>query len=465
MTEDLVAAGGAPGKLQALRKELRPMLGLATPVVLAELGWVTMGIVDTVMVGPLGPAAIGAVGLAGMLFFAIAVFAMGLLLGLDPLVAQAFGARRIDECHRWLIDAIWLSALITVPVLAATAAVDASLGFLGLPSDVLAMTRPYLTIINWSLPPLLLYVAFRRYLQAMSIVRPVMTALVLGNIANTVANWALIYGHLGFPALGVRGSAFSTLVARIFMAAWLFGAVVLHEGSHAPRLRDTPMKFDRKRVQRLFALGLPAAGQAVLEVGVFAAATALAGRVSADALAAHQIALNMAAFTFMVPFGIASAAAVRVGQALGRSDGNGASTAGWTAISIGVSFMACAAAAFFLAPRPLLELFTRDEAVIELGVTLLFVAAVFQLFDGLQAVTTGALRGLADTRTPMLWNLTGHWLFGLPLGYTLCFVFGRGVAGLWWGLSAGLMVCGVALLVTWGRASALLPRRVRRTNG
>jgi MATE family multidrug resistance protein len=173
----------------------------------------------------------------------------------------------------------------------------------------------------------------------------------------------------------------------------------------------------------------------------------------------------MAAFTFMVPYGIASAAAVRVGQAVGRDDGRSASVAGWTAILIGVGFMSCAAAAFFLAPRPLLSLFTNDNGVIGIGVTLLFVAAVFQLFDGLQAVTTGALRGVADTRTPMLWNLTGHWLFGLPLGYTLCFVLNRGVPGLWWGLPAGLMVCGVALLVTWGRASALLVHDVRRIHG
>jgi MATE family multidrug resistance protein len=448
-----------------LSNELRPMVALATPVVLAELGWVTMGIVDTVMVGRLGAGAIGAVGLATMLFFAIAVFAMGLLLGLDPLVAQAFGARRIDECHRWLVDGIWLSAIITLPLLAATAALNATLGSWGLPPDVLAMTRPYLSIINWSLPPLLLYVAFRRYLQAMNVVTPVMAALVLANVANGIANWALIYGHLGMPALGVRGSAYSTLLARSFMAIWLLGAVIRHEARQSPRLRDTPFRFDIARVNRLFALGLPAAGQAVLEVGVFAAATALAGRVSADALAAHQIALNMAAFTFMVPYGIASAAAVRVGQALGRGDGRSANIAGWTAILIGVGFMSCAAAVFFIAPHPLLALFTSDEAVITIGVALLFVAAVFQLFDGLQAVTTGALRGVADTRTPMLWNLTGHWLFGLPLGYTLCFVLGRGVTGLWWGLSAGLMVCGVALLVTWGRASALLLQEARRFNG
>jgi MATE family multidrug resistance protein len=425
------------------------MLALAAPVVAAELGWVTMGIVDTIMVGRLGPEAIGAAGLAGNLFFTIAVFAMGLLLGLDPLVARAFGARRLDECHRWLVDGIWLGLFASAPLVAVIFLTNASLSAWGLPPEVLALTRPYLGILAWTLPPLLLYAAFRRYLQAMNIVRPVMFALVAANIVNVIGNWILVFGHFGVPALGVRGSAYSTLFARVLMAAFLFAVIVRHEAHVTPRLRDTPLHLDRARLRRLFSVGLPAAGQAVLEVGVFAAATALAGRVSANALAAHQIALNMAAFTFMVPLGIASAAAVRVGQAAGRRDPAGASVAGWTAIAIGVLFMAAAASVFLAVPRALIHGFTDDAAVVELGVRLLFVAAVFQLFDGLQGVATGALRGLGDTRTAMLWNLGGHWCFGLPLGYLMCFYWGYGVAGLWWGLSAGLMICGIALLFVW----------------
>jgi len=425
------------------------MLTLATPVVMAELGWVTMGIVDTVMVGRLGPEAIGAAGLAGNLFFTIAVFAMGLLLGLDPLVAHAFGAKRIDECHRWLVAGVWLGLLVSIPLVGLVLLVNAALGMWGLPPEVLRLTQPYISTLAWSLPPLLLYASFRRYLQAMNIVKPVMFALVTANLLNVFGNWILIFGHLGVPAMGVPGSAISTLVARIVMAGYLFVTIVLHEAHMTPRLRETPMRLDLSRVRRLFRLGLPAAGQAVLEVGVFAAATALAGRVSAIALAAHQIALNMAAFTFMVPLGIASAAAVRVGQATGRRDPAGASTAGWTAIAIGVLFMATAATVFLTMPRVLIRGFTTDAAVTQIGVGLLFVAAVFQLFDGLQGVATGALRGLGDTRTAMIWNLAAHWFFGLPLGYLMCFHWGFGVAGLWWGLSAGLMICGVALLVVW----------------
>lgn len=435
------------------------MIALATPVVFAELGWSAMAIVDTLMVGRISPDAIGAVGLAGMLFFAVAVFAMGLLLGLDPLVAQAYGARRMDECHRWLIDGVWLSVAVAVPMVAIMFALDASLGWWGLPPTVLALTRPYLRILTWSLPPLLLYVSFRRYLQAMNLARPVMIALVAANVVNALGNWILIFGHFGAPALGVRGSAYSTLVARLCLAAWLLVTILLHESggwhlsSKGPSHPPIPLGFHADRVRRLFDLGLPAAGQAALEVGVFAAATALAGRVSATALAAHQVALHMASLTFMVPFGVASAAAVRVGHAVGRDDPPGIRAAGWTAILIGVGFMALSALAFLTVPRLLMRAFTADRTVIDTGASLLFVAAVFQLFDGLQAVTTGALRGLGNTRTPMLWNLAGHWFIGLPLGYSLCFVVGIGVVGLWWGLSAGLMVCGVALLGVWARDS------------
>ena len=196
-------------------------------------------------------------------------------------------------------------------------------------------------------------------------------------------------------------------------------------------------------------LGLPAGGQLLRDVGVFAAATALAGRVSSTSLAAHQIAINMAALTFMIPFGLSSAAAVRVGQAIGRRDPRGAMTAGWTAITLGVSFMAAAALVFLTMPGALIRAFTDDPTVVDIGVRLLFVAAVFQLFDGLQGVTTGALRGFGDTRTAMLWNLGGHWIVGLPLGYLLCFRWGYGVVGLWWGLSVGLMICGISLIAAW----------------
>ncbi len=202
---------------------------------------------------------------------------------------------------------------------------------------------------------------------------------------------------------------------------------------------ETSLRIEMASFRRLIALGFPAAAQLSLEVGVFAAASVLTGRLAPVALASHQIALNIASVTFMVPLGVSSAGAVRVGHAVGRRDTAGAERAGWTALLIGSAFMSVAAAAFVLAPRALVGAFSVDEGVLCVGTALLFVAAVFQLFDGLQCVATGVLRGLGQTRTPMLWNLLGHWLIGLPFGYVLCFVLDRGVVGLWWGLSTGLI--------------------------
>jgi multidrug resistance protein, MATE family len=427
------------------------MLSLAFPVVMAELGWMTMGLVDTVMVGRLSPEAIGAVGIGTSLFMGVCIFGMGLLLGLDTLVSHAFGAARVDDCHRWLLHGVALSLLLSAPITGIVLALSAALAGWGLHPDVLRLTQPYLNVLAWSIPPLLLYASFRRYLQGMGVVRPVMIALVLANILNVFVNWLLIFGRLGAPAMGVRGSAWATVCARVVMAAVLLGVILYREHGRRPGLFETSLRIEPSRMRQLLALGLPAAGQVTLEVGVFAAATALAGRLAPASLAAHQIAINLAAFTFMVPLGVASAGAVRVGQAVGRRDPAGAARSGWTAILFGALFMSSAAAAFLIVPRTLIGAFTSDASVVAIGVSLLFIGAVFQLFDGLQGVATGVLRGLGDTRSPMLWNLAGHWFIGLPLGYTLCFGAGLGVIGLWWGLSVGLIICGIALITVWSR--------------
>jgi len=437
--------------LRDLKQEFRPMFALAMPVVLAELGWMAMGVVDTLMVGRLSPEAIGAVGIGSSLFMGIVIFAMGLLLGLDTLVSQAFGAGRVHECHRWLLHGIVLSLLVSTPATLILFGLARMLAGWGIDPRVLQLTQPYLEVVTWSVLPLLLYATFRRYLQGMGVVRPVMVALFVANIANVAINWMLIFGKLGAPAMGVRGAAWATVISRIVMAAYLLVVILLREHGRRPGLFETPLRIERAWMRRLVQLGFPAAAQITLEVGVFAAATALAGRLAPAALASHQIALNIAACSFMVPLGLSSAGAVRVGHAVGRRDAAGAERAGWTALLFGAGFMLCTAASFVLAPAILIGAFTSDAGVLALGSSLLFVAAVFQLFDGIQGVATGVLRGLGDTRTPMFWNLFGHWFVGLPFGYTLCFVLGLGVLGLWWGLSIGLIICGAALLSAWTR--------------
>ncbi|MDP1570957.1 MAG: MATE family efflux transporter [Vicinamibacterales bacterium] len=432
------------------------MLRLAVPVVLAELGWMSMGIVDTLMVSPLGPAAIGATGIGTSLHMAFAVFGMGLLLGLDTFVSQAYGAGDVDECHRWLVQGIWLAVLVTVPLMLVCVVVLLAIPSLGFHPEVMPPLQGYFAVVLWSTLPLLLYAAFRRYLQGMHIVTPVMFALISANVVNIVSNWMFIYGHLGMPAMGVPGAAWATFVSRVYMLVVLFVAVLVYDRWRKSGLPAVIWRLDMVRLRRLVTLGFPAASQVTLEIGVFAAATALAGQIDPVSSASHQIALNIAAFAFMVPLGVASAGAVRVGNRIGAGDLEGARRAGWTAILLGVGFMAMTGVLFLVAPRFLIGLFSRDAAVLALGASLLFVAAVFQLFDGLQAVATGALRGLGDTRTPMVTNFAGHWLFGLPLGYWLCFPLGLGVIGLWWGLSGGLIVCGAVLLTVWYKRSAQL---------
>jgi MATE family multidrug resistance protein len=434
-----------------LLRELPPLLKLAGPVVLAEIGWMSMGIVDTLMVGPLGPAAISATGMGSAVFTAIAIFGMGLMLGLDALVSQAHGAGLPAEALRWLHQGIWLAFALGPVAMAVTWGVMVSVDWWGLHPDVRVLVGPYLRIIALSALPLLLYASLRRYLQGLHIVRPIMFALVSANVVNAIANWLLIYGNLGMPALGVEGSAWATTVARIYMAAFLYVTirrVHAQRGEAHPRVAFAP---DAHRARRLVRLGAPAASQVTLEVAVFAAATALAGRLDPTSSAANQIALNIASLAFMVPLGLGSASAVRVGHAVGALEPHRAVRAGWTALGVCAATMAAIAVVFVAWPGPLLRAFTEDAQVVQIGTSLLAIAAAFQLFDGTQAVATGILRGLGETAMPMAMNVIGHWMLGLPVGYVLCFTLGWGVAGLWIGLSIGLIFVAITLTVVWAR--------------
>jgi MATE family multidrug resistance protein len=458
-----------------IRGEIKPTLRLAVPVILAELGWMFMGVVDTIMVGPLGPAAIAATGVGNSLHMAFAIFGMGLLLGLDTLVSQAYGARDLAGCRAWLACGVRLAWLTTAPLLLVLAGVWLAIPVLGFHGQTLPLLRDYFAILVLSTPFLLLYAAYRRYLQSTHHVAPVMWALVTANLVNALANWVFIYGKLGLPPLGVTGAAWATFSSRLYMCG-LLGAAVWWAGRAARRAEDVsaptaaaviaphegvPAPAGRTSVRRLVELGLPAASTVTAEVGVFAVATGLAGTLDPVATASHQIALNIAAVAFMIPLGLASAGAVRVGNAVGARDPRGAAAAGWTVIAMGMAFMLCSGVLFVVMPRALIGLFSRNPDVLALGSSLLLIAAVFQLFDGLQGVVTGTLRGLGDTRTPMVTNLAAHWVVGIPVGYTLCFTAGWGARGLWWGLSVGLILAGAILTAAWARRVGAYQRRGR----
>jgi multidrug resistance protein, MATE family len=440
-------------RFQTLRREFRPTLRLALPLVLAELGWMSMAIVDTIMVGhlPDSATAMAAVSLGSNIFIVLALFGAGLLMGLDTLVSQAFGADQREDCHRSLINSIYLSIVLT-PLLAAPVwLLPGLLRDMQIDPAILTLAIPYTKALAVGLLPLLLYFAVRRCLQAMNMVRIVAFALITANVVNAVGNWLLVYGHWGAPAMGAVGSGWSTAVARVYMAAVLVLYLLWYDRRHRTDLLKTPVDIDFPRIRRLITLGYPAALQFTLESGVFALVTALIARLGPVPLASHQIALNTVALTYMVPLGISSAAAVRVGQAIGCKDPRAAGDAGNTAIFLGAAFMTCASAALLIFPRAIAHMYTPAEDIIRATTYLLAAGAAFQLFDGIQTVATGALRGAGDTRTPMLCHFIAYWIIGLPLGYWLCFHLGWGAFGLWSGLSLALILIGVVLLLTWRR--------------
>jgi MATE family multidrug resistance protein len=420
------------------------MLTLAWPIVLAELGWTAMGVVDTIVVGRLPNSAesIAAVSLGTIVFYTVGIFGSGLMMGLDPLVSQAFGARNPRDAHRSLINALYLALPISLVLMAILWGSAPLLDRVGERPEVMRLMRPYLSVLTWSTFPLLLYFALRRYLQGVSIVRPVMFALISANLVNFFANLALVFGPLG-----VTGSAWATVISRIYMIAVLGGSLWFIEKPD----RAWPWRPDFARMRRLLALGLPIGIQILMETGIFAIAAVLIGKLDSASLAAHQIALSLASTTFMVTLGIGSAGAVRVGQALGRKDSDSAATAGWTALLLGVSFMTVAALTFWAFPVALARIYTSDPVVIRIGVSLLFIAGWFQVFDGTQVVLAGVLRGAGDTQTPMYCHFIGYWVLGLPLGYVLCYRYHQGAAGIWTGLCVALIAIASILTVLWRR--------------
>ncbi len=437
--------------MRALRAELRPLLKLAIPVILAELGWMLMGVVDTIMVGRLGPEAVGAVAMGNILFHTVGLIAFGLLLGLDTLVAQAVGGGDIDDANHSLRQGLWLALFCSPLLLIAMWMLVPVMRHWGVDSRVMDLADPFTVVLALSVFPISFYTAQRRYLQCLHVVRPVTVALLSANLVNLALNWLLIYGRLGAPRMGVVGSAWATVGARCYLAIFLYFVLRLREGRRSTGLFHWEGP-DGKRLLELLRLGLPSALHIFLEIAVFGAATALAGRFAPVVLAAHEITLNHAALAYMVPLGLSSAAAVRVGNAIGAGDRAQARLAGNTAIAASAGFMTLSAAVLFLFPRAVLSIYTLNEGVIAAAMPLLFWAAAFQVFDGIQAVSSGALRGLGDTRAAAVASFTGYWLIGLPLGAWLCFSLGYQVAGLWIGLSAGLAIVAGLLLTRWARS-------------
>ena len=442
------------------------MLRLALPLVLAEVGWMSMGVVDTIMVGHLPrPALTLSAAALGLVPYNTLAFGVGgVLLGLDTYISQAHGAGEWDDANKWLLSGVVLAGLLSAVLMGMVWVVP--LAMMRLPvgggeagREVMRQAVGFLGALNWGTLPLFLYMTFRRYLQAFNHVRPIAAAVVSANLVNAGLDWLLLFGHrfhvgglsAGIPAYGVVGAAVSTALARVYLAAFVGAAVWWVDRRHGYGLRRAERVLDWARVRKLVGLGAPVGAQIFVEIAIFATVTALIGVMGPVQLAGHEIALNCVSFTFMVPFAISAAASVRVGQAVGRGDAAGAAAAGWTAIGLGAGFMLSMSGLLVSVPAKIAGGFTHGPDVIRAAVPLLLVGAAFQFFDGVQVTATGALRGLGNTHAGLVVQLIGYWVVGLPLGLWLGFGRKMGAVGLWIGRAAGLLIAGVSLITVWAR--------------
>ena len=434
----------SPGR-RGSPSEWRVMVAVAAPVVVVQVGLMLMGVVDTLMVGRVDATALAAVALGNLYFFNAIVIPMGALMVLDPLVSQALGARDEVAITRAIQRGMLLALVFGVIATLVMLPVAPALRFFRQPAEVIPEARTYVHIGAWSMIPFLAFVVLRQSLQALHRLAPIVITIVVANVLNVVLNYVLIFGHFGFPRLEVSGAAIATVVGRWFMFVAL--AVVGWRELRPHLARLDPHVFRWPALRGMLALGLPIGFQQFLEYSAFAAVGLMMGTFGAVQVASHQIALNLAALTFMVPLGVAAAAAVRVGHAVGAGDQPRSRLAARIAYLVGGGFMTTTAALFLLFPRQLAALYTADVAVIGITAALLPIAGIFQVFDGMQAVGAGVLRGLGDTRVPLVAMLSGYWVIGVPISVYLGYKTPLGPQGLWWGFVAGLASVAVFLLI------------------
>lgn len=437
--------------------EWRSLTAIAVPIIVVQVGLMLMGVVDTLMVGHLSSTALAAVALGNLYFFNVIVIAMGALMALDPLVAQAVGAHDMTGVTRAMQRGLLLALALGLATMLTTIPAAPLLHLFRQPAEVVPGAALYVHVSAAGIVPFLLFIVLRQSLQAIGRLAPIVVTIVAANILNALLNWLLVFGSLGAPRLGVAGSAIATVISRWAMFLIL---LVLAWKELRPHLGNVDRaSLTLVPLRRMLALGLPIGFQLFLEVSAFGAVGLLTGTFGALQVAAYQIAINLAALTFMVPLGVSAAAAVRVGHAVGAGDLPRARRAARIAYVLGVGFMSTTAVLFLTLPKPLATLYTPDALLVGIAGSLIPIAGVFQIFDGLQAVGAGVLRGLGDTRVPLIAMLSGYWLIGVPVSVGLGFYSGMGSRGLWWGFVAGLASVAVFLLL---RVRTLFRRGVSR---
>jgi MATE family multidrug resistance protein len=421
------------------------MMALALPIVLSQVGLMAGGVVHSIMTGHVSAAALAGASLGNLTVMSASGVGWGVLMALDPVIAQAVGAR--DEralalgMQHGLVLAVLAAAVTTLVLLPARSL----LILLGQPADVVPLAADYVRVSLLGILPFFVFIGLRQSLQAQRRMGAIVVTIVLANLASALLGWMFIFGHLGAPAMGAKGAAIAATLTR-----WLMAITLIATGWRdlAPRLtRWSRSAFGVRALARMVAIGAPIGGQLALEIGVFGLISVIMGRIGTTALAGHQVAITIASLTYMVPLGISGAAAALVGDAVGAGDAERARRSAVIALASGAGFMLLSGITLATLPRALATLYTDQPQVSALAARLIVIAAVFQVFDGLQVVAMGVLRGTGDTRVPMLANLVGYWGIGLPLSLWLAFRRGWGPAGMWWGMAVALLTV-AAFLVT-----------------
>jgi len=439
------------------REDFARLIRLAIPVVTVQVGLMTMGMVDVIMVGHYSAADLAATALGNIFVYGITGFSMGVLMALDPLVSQAVGAGDEPAVARTVQRGMLIAAILSLPTMALLLVMGPLLAWLGQPAEIVPLATAYMSISAPGIPAFLAFVVLRQSLQAMGRLGPIVWTIVIANVFNAALTWVLVFGKFGASTHGSFGAGLATTIARIGLTVML---LALSWGVFRPLFvprRKQAFRLDP--LLRTVRIGAPIGGQMILEMGAFSIIALLMGQLGTAPMAAHQVAINIASVAFMVPLGVSNASSVLVGHGVGAGDAPRARRAAVAGLVTGGGFMLLSAATFVGVPGLLARIYTSDMTVAVLAATLIPIAGVFQVFDGLQVVALGILRGVGDTRAPMLINVLGFWLIGFPASLALCFRLGLGAQGLWWGLVVGLAAVALLLLA---RVRARMGRDLRR---
>ncbi len=434
-----------------IKFHIKETLKLAYPVVIGQLGHMMLGVVDSLMVGQLGAVPLAAASLVNGLILLIIVLGIGMSVALTPLVAIAKGSGNHDQCGIILRQGLLVNLVFSILLVLVVYFFADIIYYLNQPYEVAVLAESYLKILSFSIIPFMLFQTYKQFIEGLSFTKPAMIILIFANIVNAFGNWVLVFGNLGMPKLELDGAGFATLTTRISIAVAIF---IYVKYSKQIRQYDPTLRFrsiNWSVIKKILDLGVPGGFQMFFEVGGFAFAAVMIGWIGAKELAAHQIAINLASITFMVGLGISIAATIRVGNYFGKKDLIGIKNAGYSALFIIAIIMGSFGIMFIILRNFLPALYIEDPVVIEIASSLIIIAAIFQVVDGLQVVGIGLLRGLTDLKAPMVIAFIAYWIIGLPVAYLLGFTFGFGVEGVWISFVVGLSIAAIFFIKRFQR--------------